>query len=181
MVSYANQHNDKNSAMRAEKLLKEMEYHTRTSSNNENNVNPDLTTYNTVMKSWANSRCVGAGKAAERLLLRVQDLHYKDNNDTKNKIDFLPDIISYNTVLNAHAKEEQQVVTIPSVSSSSPKTSYNNSSSNTNSNGAETFLRKMMDDYTSGKSNIKPDETTYNIVLDSYANQCKSDAAHKGM
>ena len=33
MVSCPNQHNDKNSAMRAEKLLKEMEYLTRASSN----------------------------------------------------------------------------------------------------------------------------------------------------
>ena len=33
----------------------------------ENNANPDLTTFNTIMKSWANSRCMGAGKASEHL------------------------------------------------------------------------------------------------------------------
>ena len=54
------------SAIRAENLLREMEYHRRTSSNNENNINPDLTTFNDAMKPWANSLCVGTAKATER-------------------------------------------------------------------------------------------------------------------
>ena len=77
IACYTNQQNDKSSAICVEKLLKEIEYQTRTTALSNNDIKPDLTSFNTVMKAWANSRCIGVGDTySYSFFWRLFHLHF---------------------------------------------------------------------------------------------------------
>ncbi len=79
-------------------------------------VTPDVVSYNSIVKAYANS---GNAKKAEEVLNIMEDL-YQSTNDSKIR----PDIISFSSVLNAYAKAAK----------------YNQSSSRT----AERILMRMI-------------------------------------
>ena len=141
---------------------------------NNDDVRPDIVTFNAVLNAIANERITNkkeeTGARAEELLQRLEQ--------GKEGKDIVPDIVSYNSVLSAYAKSSSPDASFKMQNILDRMRSFNiepdlksfticiNTLSKNNGDGsaqkAEEFLKYLEDCYAAGKNHLKPDVACYN-------------------
>jgi len=112
---------------------------------------PDTISFSSVISAFAKSNRLDAGDRAENLLQRSLEL-YKDGH-----YQCKPDSMTYNVVLEALSKQSKMEFL--------KKQSYNDTVKR-----AEVIFDDMHRFWRGGNMNVRPDNITYNIMLDMYGN-----------
>lgn len=135
-----------------------------------NEMVPDIISYNTVLHGWAASNHDKAAERAEELLRQMQSLSHEKYSSV---LSIRPNIVSYNTVCNAIAKSKKKgsaekifhlIEQMKQFGIQPDTTTYNTlllayvrNSSKTASKHAESVLSTMKTLYRGGDDNVKPD------------------------
>jgi hypothetical protein len=122
--------------------------------NDDDQIKITTKTYNILLDAWSQSREEGSAERAEQILSEMETLYLSSDDE-----DLRPNESSYNACIKAHVK--------------------NGSSSNRNSNGAdsvnnaEAILNRM------AAANVTPNRRSYNLLLYALANSSFVDAAER--
>jgi hypothetical protein len=115
----------------------------------DDNVQPDKYTFNTVIHAYAKAGGTEAATKAQELLTRMHTLYQQGNRGAK------PDTITYNVVINCWAKSGGKGAATE----------------------AEKLLERMHALYERGDLDVKPNVVTYGAVIDSFAKSGERGAA----
>ena len=142
----------KESAERAEQLLKRMEELGQLSESDRlsqyRNVKANSISYTTVINCWARQKIPGAARRAEQVLLHMFKLYKAGNKEAK------PDCVAFNTVLKSWYFSEETEAT----------------------QKQERLLRYMMN---AVDDDMKPDEYSFQVVLRGWAKSNEKGSAQK--
>ncbi|KAL9187359.1 hypothetical protein ACHAXT_001462 [Thalassiosira profunda] len=160
----------------------------------DRDVLPDDVTFNTVVNNIANSNAADSPQRAMKLLKRMEELY------TAGVIDAEPDIITYNSVLNAFAKSggpdsarqaEKMLESLERAYAAGERSirpdvyTYNiviaSHANCGNANRAVALLDKMTAKSNKGRTDLKPDGTTYNSVLHAWSRSSDRNAPVKAL
>lgn len=146
MNAYASLYDHK-AVLRIFQKMKEM------SNAGEENVRPNRTTYNIVIKSLSGCQEMKCIRMAERILAEMENSHRKGVKNIS------PDRISYTSMLTAWSR----VCTKQSVDK------------------AEMYLQKMTNAANKGNRHVRPDTVTYNAILNIIANSNLFDSGRRSL
>jgi pentatricopeptide repeat protein len=129
-------------------------------------VPPNERSYNIVLSAWAEA---GDPYQAEAVLQNMHDFYVSSELETK------PSVVSYNTVLSAYAKLAAKT----SARQNNKNDNRNDHDENAPWKRAENILQHMESLSDMGDDSVRPDERTWNIVLDVCAKSGRVDVAER--
>jgi hypothetical protein len=139
----------RSNAQRAEALLVEMVRRSR--HEGEFSVEPNIFTWGSVLRAWAESGSPDAGEQAQRVLDKFEQLYDSGNSRIR------PNVVCYTTVIQAWARGD-----------ASPEVALQH---------VNELLTRLEESYVeSGKDYLRPNEVTYITIMDAYSRKCPEKA-----